>query len=673
MVRSLLPILLFLTAAGACFPLRGQSCYELVWSDEFDTDGLPDPSVWSYEVGAGGWGNNEWQYYTAERAENARVENGCLIIEARKESYQGSNYTSARLISYWNNLYWKYGKVEARIKLPFGKGIWPAYWMMGKRVFEGTSWPACGEIDIVELIGGGEGYDDKAYGTAHWADANGNHAQYGGSYQLPTGNFADTFHVFAIQWTATDIRWFVDDIQYQVIDITPASLSEFHQEFFLLLNLAVGGNWPGYPDATTVFPQQMKVDYIRVYQLNTVPQITGDTVVVKGMKNAHFEVPGLDEYTYEWTVPDGALITSGQGTRSVLVDWGCDSGSVVCSMTTGCEEYKLQHHVSIDSMEISGSEKVGAFQAALPFSVPLTRDASYQWFLPEGVTFAGDSTVHQVYLNWSDKDGLLALKISDHCGSDSLVKVVSIIKQLPYPDPDTRHPIPGIIYAVNYDSGGEGIAYHDTSADNEGGGSRQDEGVDTEANDGGENVGWIETGEWLEYSVDVTFSGTYDIEFRVASTGSTGKFALLMNGENRTGTISVPSTGAWNVFTSVIVRDVPLSSSDTLMRVEIISGDFNLGRMIFADSLASVLYTPVIKQPMVYPSVATHILFVDDMAEWQQYSLYDIRGNKTGEGLLYPGRSIDITSLVPGIYFLHLSSPDIQGQTKFIKVSERGF
>ncbi|MBN2762840.1 MAG: family 16 glycosylhydrolase [Bacteroidales bacterium] len=670
MICNVRHVIILLITAGIFFPLRGQGCYELVWSDEFNDSGLPDSSVWSYEVGAGGWGNNEWQYYTSERIENARVEDGCLIIEARNESYQGSNYTSARLISYRNNLYWQYGKVEARIKLPYGKGIWPAFWLMGRGIFEGISWPACGETDIVELIGGGEGYDDKVYGTAHWADAGGSHAQYGGSYQLPTGIFADTFHVFSIQWTASDMRWFVDGIQYQVIDITPAALSEFHNAFFILLNVAVGGNWPGYPNSTTVFPQQMKVDYVRVYQLNAEPQISGDTAVVKGKKNVQFEVPGLDDYSYEWTVPVDAVITSGQGSRSILVDWGCDSGTVKCNMTTDCKEYNLQHYVSIEPMEISGSEKVGEFQNNIVFSVPATRDASYQWIPPGEVTFSGDSTARQVSLNWSDKDGLLVLKLNDYCGSDSLIKAVSVIRQLPYPDPEIRHPIPGVIYSVNFDTGGEGIAYHDASAENEGTGSRQDEGVDTETNDGGENVGWIETGEWLEYSVIVGYSGTYDIEFRVASIDGTGKFALLMNGENRSATIAVPSTGAWNVFTSVIVRDVPLSVSDSLMRIEVISGDFNLGKMTFADSLASALDLPSDNQLMIYPVIVENELFVENIYAQQPYSLYDIRGQKAGAGMIFPGESINVTHLAAGIYFLYLGGCGMQGRARFIKVSE---
>ncbi len=237
--------------------------YELVWSDEFNYTGLPDPDIWTCETGGGGWGNNELEYYT-NRTENAEVRDSILVITARKESYGGREYTSARIITYHNNLYWKYGKVEARIKLPYGQGIWPAFWMLGKNIYS-VGWPKCGEIDIMEMIGG-KGRENTTHGTLHW-DNNGSYASNGRSVTLDSGIFADDFHIFSIEWDAEKIRWRMDGEQFHVIDITPAGLSEFHEEFFIILNLAVGGNWPGSPDSTTVFPQELQVDYVRVYSL----------------------------------------------------------------------------------------------------------------------------------------------------------------------------------------------------------------------------------------------------------------------------------------------------------------------------------------------------------------------------------------------------------------------
>lgn len=240
--------------------------YTLVWSDEFNIDGLPDTTVWSYETGGGGWGLNQLQYYTANCKENARVEDGNLIIEARNEYHMGYHYTSARMITYDTKHYWKYGKIEARIKSPYGKGIWPAFWMEGKNKFEGDGWPQCGEIDIMEMVGGGEGYDDVNHGTTHWANASGEHASHGGQIQLESGILADDFHLYSVLWDEESIKWYFDDELYAQVDITPETLSEFHNDFFIILNVAVGGNWAGSPDETSVFPQQMKVDYIRVYQ-----------------------------------------------------------------------------------------------------------------------------------------------------------------------------------------------------------------------------------------------------------------------------------------------------------------------------------------------------------------------------------------------------------------------
>lgn len=241
----------------------------LIWSDEFDgASSALDPTKWTHEQGDGcpnvcGWGNNELEYY---QAENTTVTEGVAIIEARNENKGGRYYTSSRVITR-DNFNFKYGRVDVRAALPKGQGIWPAIWMLGKSIGS-VGWPKCGEIDIMEMIGGA-GREKTVHGTAHWNhDPNNSHASYGGHYDLTTGTFADEFHVFTIIWTDTAITWYVDDIQFHVIAITRPELSEFKEEFFLLMNVAVGGNWPGNPDGTTSFPQRMFVDYIRVFQQN---------------------------------------------------------------------------------------------------------------------------------------------------------------------------------------------------------------------------------------------------------------------------------------------------------------------------------------------------------------------------------------------------------------------
>lgn len=238
--------------------------YTLVWNDEFDGNSL-NTANWNYEIGTGnnGWGNNELQYY---RQENTSVADGILTIEARQESFEGSVYTSSRLTTEGKQSF-QYGRIDIRAAMPFGNGLWPALWMLGDN-FQTAGWPFCGEIDIMEMVGGETpgGGDDVYHGTAHWADSNGQRNQFGGKDSLASGTLADEFHVYSITWDNQKITWFFDDQKYHELDITPAELSEFNQKFFFIFNVAVGGDWPGSPNSSTRFPQKMFVDYVRVFQ-----------------------------------------------------------------------------------------------------------------------------------------------------------------------------------------------------------------------------------------------------------------------------------------------------------------------------------------------------------------------------------------------------------------------
>jgi len=242
--------------------------WSLVWSDEFNgPDGAAvDSSKWTAEVGGGGWGNNELEYYTA-RTDNAYQSGGSLVIRAIKETYLTRDYTSARLITR-NKFSATYGRFEARIKIPYGQGIWPAFWMLGSNI-DSVSWPQCGEVDIMENIGK---EPSMIHGTIHGPGYSGG-SGIGSSYSLSTNQrFADSFHTFAVEWEPNVIRFYCDGILYKTT--TPADLPVgktwvFNQPFFILMNVAVGGYWPGNPDGTTVFPQTMQVDYVRVYQRST--------------------------------------------------------------------------------------------------------------------------------------------------------------------------------------------------------------------------------------------------------------------------------------------------------------------------------------------------------------------------------------------------------------------
>lgn len=238
----------------------------LVWSDEFNGTSLNEKN-WNYEIGTGcpnncGWGNQELEYY---KQENTSVKDGLLLIEAKAENYAGRAYTSSRLTTQ-DKVNVKYGRVDIRAALPKGQGVWPALWMLGKNI-NAVSWPKCGEIDIMEMIGGsgtGPGNDAKMYGTAHW-DEN-KYVSYGGNTKLSSGIFNDEFHVFSLIWDTKKITWYLDDKKFHEIDTTPAGLNEFQEEFFFIFNVAVGGNWGGNPDYTTKLPQVMAVDYIRVFK-----------------------------------------------------------------------------------------------------------------------------------------------------------------------------------------------------------------------------------------------------------------------------------------------------------------------------------------------------------------------------------------------------------------------
>jgi beta-glucanase (GH16 family) len=232
--------------------------WELVWHDEFDGETI-NPENWLFNTGDSGWGNNEWQYYT-DRPENARVEDGMLIIEARQENYLGSDYTSARMITQYLHS-WTYGRVEARMKLPTGQGVWPAFWMLGDDIDQ-VSWPKCGEIDIMENIGD----PNIIYNTLHGPGYSGGNGV-GGSHVFSGVGLNEDYHIYALEWKPIEIRWYFDD--NLTLILTPDNVPGewvFDHPFFILLNLAIGGNWPGYPDESTVFPQRLYVDYVRVYR-----------------------------------------------------------------------------------------------------------------------------------------------------------------------------------------------------------------------------------------------------------------------------------------------------------------------------------------------------------------------------------------------------------------------
>ena len=493
--------------------------YKLIWSDEFNTTAL-DLSKWSYEAGNGsnGWGNKELEYYT-NRTQNVTVNDSALAITALKENYSGYGYTSGR-IKTQDKFSFRYGKIEARIKLPYGRGIWPAFWMLGDNI-NTVGWPACGENDIMEMVGG-QGKngttilsDSTIYGTAHWS-SNGQHASYGKSYTLPSGRFADGYHIFSVTWDKSKIVWYVDGIEYNRLDITPAGLSAFQNKFFIILNLAVGGNWPGNPDGTTAFPQTMKVDYIRVYQDTTaLPSVS----IISPQNNSSFAA----------------------GTDIILTANAAIQGGNISKV----EFYQ-------------GAEKIGetflspymmTWKNVLPGNYKITAGA----YSNTGTNLVSDT-----------------INISVGNNADTS------------PYGGTPSQIPGTIEAENYDLGGQGKAYNDTDPQNLGGQYRPFEAVDIETcsdTGNGFDVGWTQNGEWLLYTINVSDGGAYRIGVRVSSGSAGGSLHFEIDDADVTGTISVPGTSGWQNWTTVTSNNLNLSAGIHKLKLFINSLGFNINKI----------------------------------------------------------------------------------------------
>lgn len=245
----------------SCLSLHAQK-RQLVWSDEFNINGLPDSTKWNYDVGGHGWGNQELQYYTSRQLKNARVENGLLIIEAHKEKIGNNDYSSARLITKGKGD-WKYGRIEVRAKLPKGLGTWPAIWMLGTT--PKITWPDDGEIDIMEHVGYDQGVIHASTHTKKYYHSIGTQK----TATISVTDCTDTFHLYALEWDAESITVFVDDKAYFTFknEHTGNDAWPFDKPFHLLLNVAVGGFWGGHKGVDpNIFPKQMLVDYVRVYQ-----------------------------------------------------------------------------------------------------------------------------------------------------------------------------------------------------------------------------------------------------------------------------------------------------------------------------------------------------------------------------------------------------------------------
>ncbi|MBL7840099.1 MAG: family 16 glycosylhydrolase [Cyclobacteriaceae bacterium] len=304
-------------------------CEVLVWSDEFEGTGAPNSTFWSYDLGAGGWGNNEVQTYTNSTT-NVRQENGKLIIDAVKF---GSNWTSGRIKTQGKKTF-TYGKIVFRAKLPTGVGTWPALWMLGQNITS-VGWPACGEIDVMEHVGKNQGVVQAAL---HTPSSNGNTVNKGAT-SVPT--VSTEFHDYAVSWNEQRIAFSVDNVVYYTYNPSTknANTWPFTGPQFLIMNIAMGGNFGGPTIDPNLTSARMEVEYVRVYEEKSEPSITGPKFVFENQTSLSYTAPDYGGgITYNWTLPEGATLVSGQGTRQISVDWGNADGELQLDIdgNTGC-------------------------------------------------------------------------------------------------------------------------------------------------------------------------------------------------------------------------------------------------------------------------------------------------------------------------------------------------
>ncbi len=448
---------LILTALSVCAGVTQAQTWQLVWSDEFNGSVGPD---WVFETGngSGGWGNNELQYY---RRENAAIENNTLAITARRQDFGGFRYTSARMKTQGLKNF-RYGRIEARMRLPAFMGAWPAFWMLGSNLPQ-VGWPDSGEIDIMEHVNA----EQRSYGTIHWRDHNNTYAQYGGN----TAVTVQDWHLYAVEWDAKAIRWYVDGNKFHEASIENSvnGTEEFHRDFFLLLNFAIGGNWPGFVVDESQLPAKMYVDYVRVYTAGAAP--AGVATVYQ-----HCNYGG-----YAIALPEGRYTLAQLQARGV-------------------------RNNDLSSLRVN---------------------AGYQVTLYDNDNFGGASVTRT-----ADTSCLTANGFNDRASSAVVARVTA-------PWSLTR----------------ESETFSTQS------------GVLLEAcSEGGQNVGWIDTGDWMAYD-GITFpsSGAYRVEYRVASPGG-GTLSLDLNGGGiLLGQASIPATGGWQNWTT------------TSHTVNVTAGTYSLG------------------------------------------------------------------------------------------------
>jgi beta-glucanase (GH16 family) len=344
----------FLLSFLCTLQLSIAQCPKLVWADEFTTTKIDD-TKWGFQNGDGcdinlcGWGNNELEYY---RPENATQADGILTITAKKENFMSRQYTSSKMRSIYKGDI-KFGRIEARMKMPKGQGIWPAFWMLPTDNVYGA-WPLSGELDILEYLGH---QNQTIHGTLHFGQPWPNNQSTTQSFTTKGPGFDEDYHIYALEWSADDIKWFIDGYLYSTKNRNSLNGQPwpFDQRFYFILNMAVGGNWPGAPNFSTQFPQEFKIDYVRVYDMLNAPHLTGPRVIPASNRKATFTVKNNKAgATYKWKVPAGVNITKGDNTNEVEVQWSDKSGQIEVQVMDGCGTNDFKMYITAEQPIVRG-------------------------------------------------------------------------------------------------------------------------------------------------------------------------------------------------------------------------------------------------------------------------------------------------------------------------------
>lgn len=525
-----LPVLACASAACLFGPPRPARAdpppgYQLVWSDEFHqgVGAKPDPAVWGYDKGAGGWGNGELETYVSDlghaqivAAPGATDGQALEILSTDTHGYESVRMTTAGKKTF------QYGFFEARIKLPYGQGIWPAYWMLGANIGK-VGWPASGEVDIMENIGKEfwQGHNLSSLHSAVPAHPHANFTKNAPIDLMHGALFHYGFHLFQMLWAKDSFSFYVDGALYETRTLAEYGKNPwpFNAPFFLLLNTAVGGNWPGKPDAATVFPQRMLVDYIRVYQ--GAPAVPA--------------------------APQGLRARPAEG-RQILLSWPGDIGAT--------------------SYSVYRSTRRGDKNAAL-----IKADIAATSFMDTGLV----PGVKYSYTVTAENAAGQSPRSQEHAATAT--------PAVEAPHGAQPWPVPGTVEMEDYDAGGEGVGFHDKDGVNTGGAAyRPYDGVDLDDcadTGGGYSVGWTAPGQWLKYTV-AAGAGTYTVNFRVSAAGAGGRFHLEdTGGRDLTGPVAVSDTGGWQSWATVSAT-VTLPAGRQVLRLVEDTGGYDLNRMAFA-------------------------------------------------------------------------------------------